>query len=218
MKTKATYDWIDFVRPDGYWPYPYTIDQAFGVFAWMMKTGSHTKHSTTWGMQGVYELLSCKSSCVNFHSVDPIISLDDLRKRFHYAILGKAGSSVQLWRQKYGILIGKRRQIHFPHFSYECDRAKSEHDIKVGLDCLLGSTGRLGVQLNKYHSRAREAYGVKIHWRGVYLFELNYGYQGSVWRHTLSRQLPSETFTTAAARAGRKLAELMNEEKQTKQT
>lgn len=207
MKSKATYKFIDFIRPGGYWPHPYSIEQAFGVFSWMLKTGESYHDQGRWGRHDVRSLLSCKPTCVNFSEVDPIASVKDLERRFHYAILDDCvGPNLGQWRHNFGVTPTGRAIIHFPHD----DGTTSNASARDGLDALMNATGRLGVQLNEYHPLAREICGVRLHWRHTWRFVLDYGYQGSVWHRTLSRQLPKETFYTAFRRAQRALCGLVD--------
>lgn len=210
MKTKAKYKFIEFIRPGCFWPEPYTLEQAFGVFAWMLQTGKGYHDDGTYGRRAVYPLLSGKPSCANFSAVDPIYSVADLERRFHYAILGGyVGPNLGRWRKDNHILPDGERVIHFPHHDYG-KTPTSEHVSKVAMDALLSAQGRLGVQLNGCHSRAREIHGVSLHWRGCYRFVLRYGYRGSEWFHGLSRQMPGEPFYTSFHRAQRALAKLVD--------
>ena len=210
MKSKAKYRLIEFIRPDGFWPQPYTLEQAFGVFAWMLRTGDGYHDDGQWGRRDVRSLLSCKPTCTNYSAVDPIHSVADLERRFHYALLSQcATGALARWRKDHRIVADGEIIIHFQHHAYG-KTPTSEHDAKIALDALLGAQGRLGVQLNKYHSCAREIYGVSLHWRGCYRFILNYGYQGSSWYHPLSRQLPREPFYASFWRAQKALAGLVN--------
>ena len=212
MKTKAKYRFVEFIRPDCYWPQPYTLEQAFGVFAWMLRTGEGYGDQSCWGRSSILSLLSGKPSCVNFSAVDPIRSVDDLRRRFHYALLSSCvGESLKLWRSKFDVRPDGNAIISFPHHGWRA-APFDEHRAEIAVNALLNSEGRLGVQLNEFHSRAREILGVDLHWRGSYRFVLNYGYgyEGSVWRHLLARQLPRESFYAVLGRAQKKLSTLVD--------
>lgn len=213
MKTKATYKFIEFIRPDGYWPLPYTLEQAFGVFAWMLSTGDGYHDDGRWGRHDIRSLLSCQPTCCNFSQVRPIGNVADLQRRFHHAILsGYVGPRLQEWRETFGVTPSGKAIISFPHHGlrgYET----SEHGIARGVDALLGAKGRIGVQLNQYHSRAREINGVSLHWHNRYWFVLNYGCDGSEWQWTLAKQLPGEAFYTTLRRAQKHLASLVDGKK-----
>lgn len=208
IRTKATYRMIEFVRPDCF-PYPYNLDQAFGVFHWMLKTGAKFCDDSRWGRQNVLSLLSCKPSCVNFSQVEPVTSVADLRQRFHYAILSgsvSVGPSLTRWRELLKVTPQGVRTIVFPYTTGRSVSAKE-------LDAFLASTGRIGCQLNSFHNRARDIVSICIqfHCRAMW-FELQYGYEGSVWRHKLARQVPGETFTSTYRRAQAALLRLIDGE------
>jgi hypothetical protein len=208
MKTKATYSFAEFIRPDCFWPHPYTLEQAFGVLKWMIDSGQGYFDATRWGTQTIEGLLSKKPTCTGFREIEPVISIDDLRERFHYALLSRnVGPNLARWRREQGIEVGGKRTMVFPH-----GFIGSNHDFKVGLSALMATSGRLKVQLNECHSRATEVYGVALHtnasapgWR----FVLRYGFDGSMWYHVLSRQTKKETFGTAFKRAKTAICDLM---------
>lgn len=210
MKTKARYEFIDFIRPKaGYWPSPYTVEQAFGVFRWMAETGPRYHAPSRWGTASVKCLLSCQPTCVSFNEITPITGIEDLERRFHYALLYKAspGGVYDRWRTDCGIGIEQSRVISFPHH----DPFKgpiSEATIQSSLESLLSAKGRVTAQLNKYHRHAKNIIGVRLHLRSTWVFVLDYGYQGSVWHRNLSRQTRGETFVAAMQRAIKELGRL----------
>lgn len=209
MKTKANYQFIDFIRPGYYWPWNGSIEQAFGVFRWMIDTGEGYEHQTKWGKQTVESLLSRKPSCTSMWEIEPVSSLDDLRQRFHYAILSPVDSGIEKWRQDNGITINGKRTIVFPHANPMRD-VDSEANIKQAFDNLFAWVGRLNVELNEYHSRAREIYGVQMHYSRSYpgwRFVLSYGFDGSIWRKTIARQRPKELLLPVLRRAIAKMEE-----------
>jgi hypothetical protein len=117
MKTKAKIAFVEFLRPDFYWPNPYTIEQAFEVFRWMVRTGTAYERSTRWGRNGPIETLSCSPSCTGFGYVAPIVSLDDLRRRFHFGLLSAhtTSSGVDEWRGAENTHVGAEKIIAFRH-------------------------------------------------------------------------------------------------------
>ncbi len=117
MKTKAKIAFVELVRPDCWWPQPYTIEQAFEVFRWMARTGRQYERPTRWGRNGPLETLSCAPSCTGHDSVTPIKSLADLRQRFHFGVLSAMTTSngVNEWRQAEQIYIGSERVLSFRH-------------------------------------------------------------------------------------------------------
>ncbi|GJD87780.1 hypothetical protein BHAOGJBA_1285 [Methylobacterium hispanicum] len=92
---------IELLRPFGYWPQPLSLEQAFELLRWMVATGASKPEYTSqlrWGRAGVTELLS-SSSGLSYDRVEPITSIEDLRRRFHMAILARPQSRGQeLWR------------------------------------------------------------------------------------------------------------------------
>jgi hypothetical protein len=195
LRQKATYSFIELVRPDGY-PV-YTIEQRFGILRWMAATAratTPTKAETgAWGAENTFCLLNCHPTCVNDDRVYAIQSLDDLDRRFHFALLSaNAGASARRWRKENGISVTEQKILHFPHFKPFAGaplqgKPRSEAYIKKAVTSLLAYSAPLVPQLNRYHARARETNGVKIHvlpWG--FRFVLDYGYDGSTWYHELA--------------------------------
>lgn len=212
MQTKAKFRFIEFIRPTCYWPHPYTLEQAFGVFRWMVQTGKPFIDQGRWGQHTVKSLLSKKPTCVNFSYVEPIVSIDDLRERFHYAILSDyVGPQLRAWREKFRIRPDGEAVISFPHHKWHTADS-SEAEFASGLSALLRSEGQLGVRLNRCHSKARWIHSVQIDLHAAYSFRLGYGYpnDSSTWYVTLARQASGETFRATTARAVRKLAGLVS--------
>lgn len=214
MKSKATIRFIEFIRPDSYWPYPYSLEQAFSVFQWMLKTGEDYQDHGRWGSQNIKSLLSCKPTCTNFSEVDPIRSVDDLQRRFHFAILSNScGQRLKEWRETFRVTHDGCRTIHFPHHDYGTAVGfNCETQFNDGINSFLQAKGQLNVQLNEYHERAVYIHRVDLHCRGYYRFVLKYGYHNdsSEWSHLLAKQTPHEAFGTTFARAKKKLDELMS--------
>jgi hypothetical protein len=210
IRTKAKIRFIDFLRPD-FFPYPYTLEQAFHVFQWMVATGEkYTKYSHS----GVLDLLSMNPSCIGINPVRPIVSIDDLRRRFHYALL--ASHEVPLvaaWKQANGISIQAEKWILFPHYTpFEGSPYGSEATIKTALEKHLGDSRgiSLNVSLNSCHLTARWVGGVSIavSQRG-FKFVLDYGFENDTgWNHTLATSEPNEPFTTTMHRAIANLSEM----------
>lgn len=207
MRSKVTVKFIDLIRPDCYWPMPYTIEQAFGIFRWMLETGEPYRDRGDWGWHCVKGLLSKKPTCVSFSEIEPITSVEDLRDRFHYAILSQyVGPNIEAWREKYRITPAGKAIIHFPH--YEMHEHSCEADCQRGIDALLGASGFLTTQLNEFHRGAKQILGVKLHFCRTWEFILDYGYDHSVWHHTLARQPRGEPFLKTFQRAVDRLGEL----------
>lgn len=212
MKTKAKIAFVEFVRPDGYWPQPYTIEQAFEVFRWMVKTGRPFERPTRWGQNGPMEMLSCNPSCTEHHHVTNVLSIEDLRRRFHFALLSAYGTSsgVQEWREAENIKIGAERIIAFRHHKPFSGGAgwTCEADVEKAINGLFhdGKTLLTATSLNQYHPTARHCKSVQIavepdHFR----FILEYGWPDSEctshWFHDLARTEGREPFLLTTARA-----------------
>lgn len=204
MRSKAKISFVELVRPDYFWPQPYTLEQAFGVLQWLVKTCSPYGGLRT---SGPICTLSRKPTCVGFTSIAPIESLDDLRQRFHFALLsGTGGSETQKWRDAERVHIGESRIIRFPHHNpFEGGEGwNCEADIGKALEKLFhdGRHSRLAVQLNPRWDAARECHKVIIHvLPASFFFYLRYGFNGSAWTHELARTKDNEPFLCTMRRA-----------------
>jgi hypothetical protein len=216
MRTKAKVTFVQFLRPDGYWPYPYSVEQAFEVFRWMVRTGASYEQRARWGRRGVIELLSCQPSCVNFGSVKPIRSLEDLRRRFHYALLSAEGNTtVTSWRHDTGLTLDATRWLHFRHAKPFTAESVSRDELERFYRD--GSTQRLTVSPNRVHTTA-----VTCKWTEIFVepdkfsFLLHYGWPeeecSSRWNVELTATQHGETFTEGLRRAIRILAEMTGQE------
>lgn len=193
IQSKAKIHFAEFVRPEIYWPQPYSIEQAFQVYRWMVKTG---KPFSEYGKYGVYDLLigsGCMGSSDLFYN--PISSLEMLQRKFHRAILARPNCSASLaWIEKEKIVYGQHRILHFPHYapfvgSPLLDRIMSEHQIQKLLKTYFSVTGNLRVQLNSCHAAAIEIIQAVVRvdtYDFKFVFDLHYGYEGSGWWHHLA--------------------------------
>lgn len=205
IQTKVKIKFIDLLSPDCVWPYPYTLEQALGVFQWMVKTG---EEYNKYNQSGVTELLSMKPTCINFSEIESITSVDDLQKRFHFALLSQdASSSAQEWREDERVKPNAQRSIFFPH-----NKEGGIHEDH--LDSFLKTRGKLKTQLNECHKEAVNI--VSIDLRVIpsgFIFRLIYGYEGSSWTFNLSETKSSECFSDTFWRASKKLKSLINKTK-----
>ena len=218
LKRCAEVGFIDFVRPDGFWPYPYTTEQAFQVFRWMVTTG---KEYTKYGAPGVIDLLCKQPTCLNSRRVNPIHSREDLRTRFHYALLSNLGGPiVDEWRRVNGISVTESRRLYFPHYTPFAGNSvyESERAIEDALDNLLGkSRGMvLNISLNDCHKRARWVADVDISVsENGFSFDMDYGYENdSGWKHVLAATIKNEPFIDTMHRAITALAGLTEKKEQ----
>lgn len=210
LRYKAQYNFIEFIRPDGYWPYPYTIEQAFGVFAWMVQTGKGYGDKVPYITKTVDGLLSCSPEC-GYTDVTSIASLNDLRQRFHYALLGDRliGPRVAQWRKTFHITPSGSNTIAFPHYIQK-KLPMPETDIKKMFDALFSAKGTLNVQLNEYHAEAKEVYYCKARpYNGLWRWTMLYGYDSSGWTHELAQQQKGESFLDCTIRAYEALSAIM---------
>jgi hypothetical protein len=216
LRTKALIRFIEFVRPDSFWPQPYSLEQAFHVFQWMVRTG---KEFSKYQRSGVFDLLNKKATCCGAWNIDPIISVSDLRERFHHALLSAYGSElVSQWRKKNNICITEKKWIAFPHYTpFENSEAfGSESDLKDALnDLLTKSRGKFfNFSPNSCHPKATwiEKVFVNVTPEG-FRFMARYGYEedegSSSWDYVLARSDAMTTpFAQTLAEAIKKLNEL----------
>jgi hypothetical protein len=191
--SKATIDFMELVRPDSYWPQPYSLEQAFQLYRWLIRTG---KPYSLYGQYGVYDLLIGRGVMGSTDLYyEPIISLPMLREVFHRAILGRPNCRASVtWREKERIAVGQRRILHFPHYAPFVGtpllgRILSEAQIRALLKAYFAIQGNLIVQLNPCHKEAVEIDRLVITvdtYDFRFVFKLGYGYDGSVWWHELA--------------------------------
>lgn len=215
MSSRATYKFVEFVRPDGYWPYPYSTDQAFAVLGWMLKTGESFRDKPKNVERNIFSLLSCKPTCTGFRTIDPIWSLDDLKRRFHHAILsGYAGPQLAEWRRRFGVFVGGRSVIVAPCVRLdEFPEGESNASFRKRLAWLFSCEGTLSQPLNERHHQATHVMGVRVNWlpsSHKWSFVMRYGYEGdqSWWDHGLATQRDGETFYGAFQRCVEELNRL----------
>ncbi len=188
---------IELVRPDCY--DLYSIECQFHIFRWMVQTASEVKPTKAetgrWGVSGPIDLLKMSPSCVNGYPPLHIHSLEDLRRRFHFAVLARdIGPSAQRWRREQFVAPGESRTLDFPHYpafkgAPLQGKIVSESDVSKSIQALLSAKGRLAVQLNSCHATATDIHGVVVSVipQG-FRFELLYGIAGEQceWRHALA--------------------------------
>lgn len=193
MKSRFKIRWIDLLSPDCYWPYPYSLEQAILAMQFLVKTAHK---AAIYGKSGPVELLSKQPTCINFREINPIVSDEDLRRRFHFALLYApyAAGRLHEWRWKNGIRLTDEKIITGSHFKpfNPPDFFAHEADFKYRFNALLSiGQKKLNEQLNDCHPRAVMLYGVQLHFGqdGSIYFQMRYGYQmdqSSAWRHTLA--------------------------------
>lgn len=215
VRTKASIELIDLVRPGLQWLSGMSIELAFEVLRWMVRTGEPYRERVPWGYRGVRELLSGASG-LSYTGVAPIRSIQDLGMRFHYALLSKEwDGACSRWREDLGVHVHGRVEIecrHFkpfggvPHLGFN-----SEQEIRESVARLLGVRAgtKLTASLNCVHRKARTVHGVSVVVTpDGFVFRLSYGFNAngpgqrdSEWHHILASTQGKETFTETLARA-----------------
>ncbi|MCY2967660.1 MAG: hypothetical protein NT069_29205, partial [Planctomycetota bacterium] len=115
LRHSFSLNWIDTLDPDCYWTHPHGLERMILAFQFLVRTGAAISHP--YGTSGPLDLLSKKPSCVNFSRVDPILSLDDLRSRFHWVLLCRMEcAAVAKWKDANGIALDGMSRIPGRHF------------------------------------------------------------------------------------------------------
>ncbi|AOG02919.1 hypothetical protein [Bosea sp. RAC05] len=207
---------IDLVRPDSFWPHPISVEMAFELLRWMVEKGSDPSYATQlkWGKCGVEEMLS-GGSVRGFTQIKPIQSLDDLRKRFHYAILSSPESDGQVaWRRDHRIDVNSSLTIKAPvykafHAVPQLGFTSEAAVIDQLEDVLTGAHGtEMAVSLNPAHPDLRcfDHIDISVQPRLGFSFFLTYGEPvteklRSSWSDLIAHSRPGETFLDTFARA-----------------
>lgn len=215
-KRSFTIPLIELVRPDGYWPQPLSIEQAFELLRHMMeKAGPQYDTPGRWGKSGVAELLIGRG-IVSASGLYPITSLNHLRETFHRAILARPASQGQFdWRNDNGFnvtdMVTVKRAVYKPFDGARHLGFDSEADIKSALERLMfKSKGeRMAIALNRIHKHTVDwLHGVSIGVSGKhgFTFILEYGCDpteagASRWDEVIARTRDKETFLDTMARA-----------------
>jgi len=216
LRTRGHYRLIEFIRPGCFWPQPYCIEQALGVYRWMVETALNPQYKTRWGCNPTLQQLGRTSGRVRgLSDVHAISSVENLRERFQYALF--SGYGGEQWRRDFAIDQFGARVLVFPH--YRLTEAETcEQEFRERLEALWATTppkdqifALLTTQLNKYHADAIECYGAPVYLRDAaahgkparlyWEFVLHYGCDGSVWHQSLAAQKPGEAFRDLFVRA-----------------
>lgn len=203
--------WIDLVRPGCYWPQPYSLEQALLAFRFLVWSADPF---VKYGRCGPIELLSKQPTCLNMSAVAPIHSLDDLRQRFHFALLYGLDCYGQ-WRKISRVGVNEIRWIPGKHYEpfappsrlFSCEG--QFHDAFIGL--LATKDVKLNHNPNEYHPRAVWIQSV---WLDVTAAgfcvrtEYSYRHERSSWLITLAQTKNAEPPMDVIARACAKLKEI----------
>jgi len=221
-RTSAKLSLIEFVRPvsDGYWPNPYSVEQAFELARWMLATGQAYPHPDRWVNAGVPWLLSASEGAIR------IRKLEDLRETIHRGILGREQNDAHTrWRVDHNIRVDAEIVLPYrhnkphsgaPYLGMEC-----ESDVKNELKAFLSTAAgtRMKAQLNSVHARAKVIHSVDINvLPDGFSFRVYFGFNAhrpgqsdSEWSHVLARTKHGETFLDTFARARHELARAITE-------
>jgi len=206
-RQQAMIKMIEFVRPGGYWPTPYTLEQAFQVLRLMVKTGAAYSNPTRWGRAGVVEMLD-GHGCVNCSGIRAITSIGDLHHRLQLGILDNYSPTIDRWRQEQGFEVMSETRCEFPHYApyrqFLDGAVVSPATVHKAIDEFF--TGFLGktleVSLNYVHLDARTVKQTYVAIRPDHFsFGLTFSLDGSVWDYELARTMPGETFLGTFSRA-----------------
>ncbi|MBK6616363.1 hypothetical protein [Ottowia sp.] len=219
-RQKATISLIEFLRPGGHWPYPYSVEMAFHVFHWMIASGSGYSTPGRWVTASVGRLLGGANADNSYPTA--ITSLADLKRRFQVAFFESGAECIDRWRMDQGINAYGEVELRFPHFKpmqplpdlgFGCER-----DLGKALeDLLCSSAGKvLRTSLNSIHKTATVVHRVDVTvchrppFLDGFSFVLRYGFKtpgamaesgDSEWEHCLAATSSGESFAQTLARA-----------------
>jgi hypothetical protein len=208
---------IEFLRPNGYWPMPYSTEMAFQSMRWLVTSAMGDQYVTRHRWHDTCPVgLMGGVSAVNGGG-RPVRSLADLRQRFHMALLARDDfrPEVARWREDKGVVIDAVIRMHFRHYKPMSPPAHlpwhSEDGINKSLTQVLEqSQGKiLTTQLNSVHAGARVVHRVDV---GIgssgFNFSVHYGFvdpavdrMDSEWSHCLAMTEGDEPFLDTLARA-----------------
>lgn len=216
-RRSATVHLIEFLRPDSYWPYPYSLEMGFQALRWLIASAADPRfvEQHQWHTSCAVGLMGGASA--QNGACRPITSVDDLKQRFTYALLGsdRHRPEVTRWREHWGIHPTAQIEMRFRHYKPHHPPAhlpwRSEAQIRDALTALFEhSVGqKLNVQLNSVHRRARIVQRVGIYvGPKLFWFVLNYGFTDarknpcdSTWSQELAVSKSDEPFLDTLARA-----------------
>ncbi len=209
---------VEFVRPDSFWPNPYSLEQAFCTLQHFVRTGADPQYQSQgqWGRSGPWELMN-GSGVVSSPGLNAITGISGLRDVFHRALLARAVSDGQAqWRRDHRIDVTQSlvipQRVYRPfdgakHLGLSC-----EADIHRRLEEMFGKADAgkpMAISLNSVHTDVRTFHGmsVKVTSNG-FLFSLKYGdchpsEFGSAWEDILAMSRTGETFVDTLDRAYR---------------
>lgn len=197
-----------------YWLYPHGLERTLLAFGHLVKTA---RRFYEYGQYNPLDILSDSPSCRGSWEVGPIRSLEDLRGRFHYALLHPHYQRTREWREAERIDIREQVCIsgaHYTPMNFPDTLFEHEASANRSFDELLATTDKhINRPLNSCHKLgARWVHSVNLNFdrEGKMSFVLVYGYRrnSSCWRHVLVYHRNDETPYQLLRRAIDELAEL----------
>jgi hypothetical protein len=187
LRTRRKVAWINLARPPhGYVFLCHSIQEGMAIYQWMVRTGAK--------YPGVFEVLSCKGTCINFVEPDGFTNAwrVELRERICAAIFDPfVHEPVSTWREEMRIGVEHERALAIKYYSGG-GPDWSDDATEGRIDALFGVVGRtLAAPHNESHPKARTVVGVELHVRAMtYALVLSYSYLsdlhgGSSWSITI---------------------------------
>lgn len=215
---------IEFLRPDIWWPQPYSIEMAFQALRWLIASAVGDRYIVQhqWHRSCAVGLLGGEGA--ENGGCRPIRSLADLQSRFQAALLARTEMRPEIvrWREDKGIRVDAVINMAFRHYKPLNPPAhlpwRSEADVQEALTRLLQKSGGaiLTTQLNPVHAGAKVVHRVEIIVGATgFRFLLRYGFHDpavepmdSEWTHHLATTEGDEPFLDTLARAVANFAQL----------
>lgn len=206
---------IELLRPDHAWPWPYSIEMAFQALRYLIASASGGEYVTQhqWYRSCAVGLMG--GAGAENGGCRPVMSLADLRSRFHSALLARDFDEVARWRADKGIHVDAVINMAFRHYKPLSPPShlpwRSENDIRKTVVRLLEESGgqRLTHQLNSIHKAAKVIHRVDVIVDpAAFHIVLRYGFKkpspgvgDSEWAHSLAVTEGDEPFLDTLARA-----------------
>lgn len=207
LRHSAKIKLIEFLRPGGYCPQPYSIEMAFQALRWLIASGVGYSTQHTWHKTSIASLLGGSSPDYSYPT--PVESIPDLLRRFHAAVLSdeRYAPEIGRWRADKGINAYAELDMHFlhykpmasvPHLGFNC-----ESDVQKALRSLFVDAAgkRTTVSLNSIHHKAQVIHKVDVTISPTaFYFTLRYGFLSpeemkekgdSEWQYTLASTQPA---------------------------
>ena len=168
---------------------PYTDEQLFEIFRWMIKTGWKFRDCGRYGSSGVFEWLYglSSTSSQNYwytYGFNRRTWRKKIKAAFVRAIVcNDCSDTIKKWRETENIFLDKYRMLNFRI-------SKERFNVNQGLyDLFTAHKRKLTIQLNKYHPKAINIDHILLTTNGDgWWAELHYGHECSRWNHRLAEQ------------------------------